>query len=255
MLERAYREGEALGVPVWCEDEAGPYQAIPQPGASWEPEGQPAQQPHAYVRGGTAKLLTLFRPATGEVRGQGVTRSPNAILHPWLEAELPAILAALPASEATLSAEAIRAVWESWQEGLSVRLTLPAVLPPLRMVLIWDNLRGQYSASLVLWLFEHGILPLYTPWAGSWLNMAASVQRIVVRRALAGQHPQSAAEVITWLEATVRSWNAAPTPFVWGGASGWRGGCGHGRGGTRLAARAPHPPALAAAAPPHHHRE
>jgi hypothetical protein len=27
------------------EDEAGPYQAIPQPGASWQPEGHPVVQP------------------------------------------------------------------------------------------------------------------------------------------------------------------------------------------------------------------
>src|SRR5713101_142289 len=68
LIEQAYRLGEALGLPVWCEDEAGPYQAVPQPGRSWQPQGEPARQPHEYIRGGTAKLLTLFRPATGEVR-------------------------------------------------------------------------------------------------------------------------------------------------------------------------------------------
>ena len=56
---------------MWCQDEAGPYQAIPQPGASWAPVGCPVRQPHEYIRGGTAKLLTLFRPATGEVRARG----------------------------------------------------------------------------------------------------------------------------------------------------------------------------------------
>ena len=59
--------------------------------------------------------------------------------------------------------------------------------------------------------------PLYTPLSGSWLNMAESVQRIVCGRALNGQHPQTAAEIITWLEDTVAGWNAAPTPFVWDG--------------------------------------
>jgi hypothetical protein len=52
---------------------------------------------------------------------------------------------------------------------------------------------------------------------GSWLNMAESVQRIIVRRARSGQHPQQAQEVIDWLEQTVAGWNAEPTPFVWGG--------------------------------------
>ena len=84
MIERAYRLGEALGMQVWCEDEAGPYQAIPQPGAWWQPAGQPIHQPHQYERGGTMKLLTLFRPATGALRAEAVDRAPNAILHPWL---------------------------------------------------------------------------------------------------------------------------------------------------------------------------
>ena len=60
-------------------------------------------------------------------------------------------------------------------------------------------------------------MPLYTRLGGSWLNMAESVQRIIVRRALAGQHPQQAQELIDWLEQTVAGWNADPTPFVWGG--------------------------------------
>ena len=47
--------------------------------------------------------------------------------------------------------------------------------------------------------------------------MAESLQRIIVGRALAGQHPESAAELIGWLEEEVAGWNAAPTPFVWNG--------------------------------------
>src|SRR5438045_8820269 len=75
-----------------AQDEAGPYQAIPQPGASWQPEGHPATQPHEYERGGTAKLLTLFRPSTGQVRAKGVLEAPNAVLHPWLQEQLSAVL-------------------------------------------------------------------------------------------------------------------------------------------------------------------
>src|SRR3954464_650408 len=96
MVEQAYREAEAAGLAVWCQDEAGPYQAIPQPGASWQPEGGPARQPHEYVREGTAKLLTLFQPGTGEVRAKAVTQTTNAIVHPWLQEELTAVLAGLP---------------------------------------------------------------------------------------------------------------------------------------------------------------
>ncbi len=96
MIERAYRTGERLGLQVWAEDEGGPYQAIPQPGASWQPEGRPARYPHEYIRGGVAKLLTLFRPATGEARAEAVEQATNAVLHPWLRRELAAILAACP---------------------------------------------------------------------------------------------------------------------------------------------------------------
>jgi hypothetical protein len=75
------------------EDEAGPYQAIPQPGASWQPQGHPVLQPHEYERGGTAKLLTLFRPATGHLRAKGVVSATNAVLHPWLKEQLSEVLA------------------------------------------------------------------------------------------------------------------------------------------------------------------
>ena len=197
---------------MWCQDEAGPYQAIPQPGASWQPLGKPQRQPHEYVRGGTAKLLTLFRPATGEVRAKGVTSAPHTVLHPWLQAELTQILAALPARPMAEQERPVLAHWAPWL-GHDPRHPLP----PLRLILVWDNLAGHTSWSMVEWLFHHGIMPLYTPLAGSWLNMAESLQRILGARALAGQHPQSAAEVIQWLEATVAGWNTAPTTFVWDG--------------------------------------
>ncbi len=200
------------------EDEAGPYQAIPQPGASWQPEGHPALQPHEYERGGTAKLLTLFRPATGEIHAKGVASVTNAVLHPWLKGELTARLSELEKQQPaeTLPPEEQRppaARWKTWlwphenAEGL----------PPLRIILVLDNLAGHLSPDLLGWFFHQGVMPLYTPVGGSWLNMAESVQRIIVRRALAGQHPQSAQQVIDWLEQTVAGWNADPTSFVWGG--------------------------------------
>ena len=218
LIDRADRLGEALGLQVWCEDEAGPYQAIPQPGAAWQPEAEPARQPHEYIRGGTAKLLTLFRPATGAVRARPVTSATNAVLHPWLKEELTAILAALPARASDVATvRAQRSLWGAWQEGLSVRFTLLPELPPLRLLLVLDNLTGHKSADLICWLMAHGIMPLYTPLAGSWLNMAESIQRILVRRALSGQHPESTEQLLDWLAATVRGWNTAPTPFAWGG--------------------------------------
>ena len=78
--------------------------------------------------------------------------------------------------------------WQHWYWSYE----RPKPAPALRLILIWDNLKGHLSYSMVRWLLQRGILPLYTPLSGSWLNMAESLQRIIVRRALAGQHPQSA---------------------------------------------------------------
>ena len=205
-----------MGLAVWGMDEAGPYQAIPQPGAHWQPIGRPARYPHEHVRHGTAKLLTLFHPSTGQVRVKGVTSCPNVVLHAWLEAELSAILDSLPTAK-ILPEDDNRAAWERWQAGLTVKPTLLDELPPLRMLLVMDNLAGHLTARFVVWLFEHGVMPLYTPLSGSWLNMTESIQRILAGRALAGQTPANSDELIEWLEATARAWNADPTPFEWRG--------------------------------------
>jgi hypothetical protein len=209
--------GEQLGLAVWGQDEAGPYQTVPYPGNQWQPEGQPAHQPHEYIREGTAKLLTLFHPASGQVRVKGVTSSTNVVLHGWLKEELEAILAGLPEPALALSAAENRAVWERWQAGLSVCPALGERLPRLRMLLVWDNLAGHTTPEMVRWLCEHGIMPLYTPLGGSWLNMTESVQRILKHRALDGQEPKMPRDIIDWLEAVARGWNRDPTPFVWGG--------------------------------------
>jgi DDE superfamily endonuclease len=217
LIERAYAIGEALGIEVWCQDEAGPYQAIPQQGSSWRPLQEGQLQPHEYIRGGTAKMLTLFRPATGELRAQGVKSAPNVVLHPWLKAQIEQILASGHAQSTQKIQVQVQVQGRGgdWEEWLGYKLNKE--LPPIRMLLIWDNLAGHKSWKMVEWLLEHGVVPLYTPLSGSWLNMAESVQRIVVRRALCGERPQSAEEAIRWLEETVEGWNRHPTPFEWGG--------------------------------------
>jgi hypothetical protein len=181
LIEDASRLGEAMGLPVWCTDQAGPYPTVPYPGRSWRPEGRPARQPHEYLRAGTAKALTLFRPADGHVRLKAVTSWPNSVLHPWLRGELAAILTAMPDPPAEPVA-GWRAAWGRWQEGLTIKPTLLDE-PPLRMLLVLDNLAGHKAPELVLWLFEHGVMPLYTPVGGSWLNMTESIQRILKLRA------------------------------------------------------------------------
>ena len=228
----------SLGLAVWNEDEAGPYQATPQLGTGWRPQGKPTCRPHEYIRGGTVKMLTLLHPATSQVRVKGVSNSMNAVLHAWLKQELATITSALPSGP--VQAEADRAQWQRWQEGLSVRFALRERLPPLftplqslwaegRVLLVLDNLAGHKTPEFVCWLMDYGIMPLYTPLGGSWLNMAGSAQRILVSRALSGRSPSGPEQIMEWLEATARTWNRSPTPFVWGGkrrhARGGFGAC------------------------------
>src|SRR4029453_1519575 len=96
--------GAQLGLSVWCEDEAGPFQAVPHAGVSWQPRGRPATQPHEYIRGGTTKILTELPPPGSS---QDVAATPAA--------------------------------WQVWQAGLTTPFTLPEDLPPLRLLLVWDN--------------------------------------------------------------------------------------------------------------------
>jgi hypothetical protein len=217
MIERAYTLAESMGIAVWCEDEAGPYGTMPYAGESWQAEGQPAAYPHEYSREGTAKMMTLFRPHTGEVRVKGVTNTRNETLHGWLKEELSAILTTLPLSKAVSDRPPNRLAWESWRAGLTVKATLSADLPPLRLLLVMDNLIGHHTPDWLIWCFQHGILPIFTPLGGSWLNMAESIQRILKRRALDGCYLQSVQTIIDRLEAVARGWNAHPTPFIWHG--------------------------------------
>src|SRR4051794_41323359 len=124
LIEQAYTLGAQLGLSVWCEDEAGPVQAVPHSGTSWQPREHPAKQPHEYIRGGTTKILALFHPASGQVRLHPAARGTNAVLHPWLREQLSAILAALPVPKAALDPAVTRAAWAVWQGGLSGSLPL-----------------------------------------------------------------------------------------------------------------------------------
>ena len=173
----------------------------------------PACQPHEYLPNGTAKLLTLFHPDSGQVHVKGVTRSTNAILLTWLQTELTAILDQL-SPPVRRPGYVERLAWEVWQDGLTQRVTLPRQLPALRMLLIMDNLIGHKNPVWLCWCFAHGILPLYTPLGASWLNMAESIQRILKRRALDGQYYTAPQGIIDALEAVAAHWNSHPTPFV-----------------------------------------
>src|SRR5262245_64788903 len=96
--------------------------------------------------------------------------------------------------------EGRRAAWERWQEGLTIRPTLLSELPPLRMLLVLDNLAGHKTPEFVGWLFAPGLMPLYTPVGGSWLNRAESLQRILKPRAPDGRHPGDTGQIIARFE-------------------------------------------------------
>lgn len=162
------------------------------------------------------KLLTLFHPSTGQVRVAGVTRSTNAVLLTWLRDQLAQIVSTLP-PPCPQTAYTQHLMWHLWQEGLTQRITLPLQPPPLRLLLVLDNLIGHKNPAWINWCFSQGILPLYTPLGGSWLNMAESIQRLLKRRALDGEHFLSVLPMIQALEAVAAHWNQSPTPFVWGG--------------------------------------
>jgi hypothetical protein len=189
---------------------------VPYQGNSWQPQEQPRRHCHEYIRNGTAKLMTLFHPVDGSVRAKGTESCPNRVLHPWLKEHLLQVLETLPPKPPTDTIQNCQQ-WMQWYEGLSITPTIPDKLPPLRMLLIQDNLAGHKSHDWVQWCFQQGIALLYTPLGGSWLNMTESIQGIIQRRALSGQHPETPEEIIESLEATARGWNQNPTPFVWGG--------------------------------------
>jgi hypothetical protein len=96
---------------------------------SWE--NQPARQAHQYLRGETAKLLTLFRPATGELRADAVQQSTNAILHPWLKRELADILKHCPPASSTVPTGRR---WQDWDISPAAD-QLDRFFPPVRILL------------------------------------------------------------------------------------------------------------------------
>ena len=72
------------------------------------------------------------------------------MLHPWLRERLSEILAALPPAGSSQDPAATQVAWAVWQAGLTRPFTLPDDLPPLRLLLVWDNLTGHKTPDLVV---------------------------------------------------------------------------------------------------------
>jgi hypothetical protein len=78
---------------------------------------------------------------------------------------LSAILATLSDPFPVTDPASNRDFWESWREGLTMKATLSANLPPLLLLLVMDNLTGHKSPDWLIWCFQQGVLPIYTtPW-------------------------------------------------------------------------------------------
>lgn len=219
MIEAAYAQRV---LPVWTEDEAGPYPTLPYPGVHWQLIADPLRYPHEYVRAGTAKQLTLFHPASGAVRVKGVRSCTNAVLHPWLEAELHTILAMLPEPTETVAYARESVLLGALAGGpLSPHHLAGGLAAAADVAGSGQPHRPSHPVVRALVVRPRGDAPVHA--AGRQLAQSAqrapaeSIQRILKRRALDGHHPQTPQEIIGWLEATAEGWNRAPTPFVWGG--------------------------------------
>ena len=142
-----------------------------------------------------------------------MTRTTNTVIHPWLMGELEDILAGLPEADDFFMRD-----WARWRwpdERIREYTSNPA--PYVRMLVVLDNLKGHYSRRFVGWCLEKGVALLYTPLSGSWLNMAESAQRIIIRRVISGQHYETSEELMGALCSASHWWNENPTPFIWGG--------------------------------------
>jgi len=128
------------------------------------------------------------------------------VLHAWLESELLASWTRCQTAK-SLPEDDNRAAWERWQAGLIIKPTLCDTLPPLRLLLIMDNLAGHLHRVLCVVvrtrhhaavhpaqriLVEHDESS-----SGSWPSVLWPVRT-----------PASPAELIEWLETTARAWNA-----------------------------------------------
>jgi hypothetical protein len=148
LIDLAYEQAEAAGiVQRECQMKPDPIRPFPSLERHGNRKAIRPMPPHEYERGGTAKLLTLFRPATGALRAKGVLSAPNAVLHRLYQRAtdrevLAEIEKKLPRE--TLPPESQRPLYAQWETWLGHPSRNPS-LPPLRIVLVLDNLAGHLS--------------------------------------------------------------------------------------------------------------
>ena len=214
LIEAAYRLGKAMGLSVWCTDQAGPFQTIPSPGQSWRPEGDRARQPHEYLRDDTAKVLTLFHPADGRVHVRGRRRARTRYYTPgssesWARSapHCPVSLRPSrpsPGGRAGVGAGAGRSLDQADSaRGIAASTTTPVPGQPGRSQdarVRLPALRARHHVAVHSGgrvVAEHG------------RERPANPQASGIRPATA--------RIIAWFEAVAEHWNSTPTPFICGG--------------------------------------
>ena len=110
----------------------------------------PAAKRAQASRGAPAGIADarLVQQARGEVRAGGHHVVFTAIsMQRWGAAWHPTVFAPATLCVKVVSPDQFA---EVWQAGLSRPFTLPEEVPPLRLLLVWDNLTGHKTPELVL---------------------------------------------------------------------------------------------------------
>ena len=71
LIEEAYVVGPQLGLAVWTEDEAGPYQTAPYAGESWQAGGQPLRLAHESCATAPPSCWCSLNPQAAKRASQG----------------------------------------------------------------------------------------------------------------------------------------------------------------------------------------
>jgi transposase len=90
------------------------------------------------------------------------------------------------------------------------------VYPDQELHVILDNSSAHSTPEVQAWLAEHPRVQFhYTPTSASWLNQVEGFFGILGKQSLGVANFESKRALRTHLDAFMRSWNNAPTPFAW----------------------------------------
>ena len=116
---------------------------------------------------GNRQTAHLVSPQDGRSASQGRHVGPQCRLASLAQRRTEAILEPIKRQEALTEqpAESEQSIGAQSGPGCGL-VESDKGLPPLRILLVWDNLAGHLSHELMGWLFQQGVMPLYTPIRG-----------------------------------------------------------------------------------------